>query len=70
MQVGVAEGSNVAVPLQLLLVQIHGQRDVNGDHQLQVDPGLGARLARPGRPNQQERRNQARHPGRNGLDDW
>ena len=36
----VAKGADVAIALQALLVEVHGEGDVDGDHQLQVDPGL------------------------------
>ena len=33
----IAEGRDVAVALQALLVEVHRQGDVDGDHELQVD---------------------------------
>ncbi len=36
----VAEGGDVAIALQALLVEVHGEGDVNGDHEFKVDAGL------------------------------
>ena len=42
---GVAERHDVAVALQALLVEVHRQRHVDGDDELEVDGGLGERGA-------------------------
>ena len=33
----IAEGRDIALPLQALLVGVHGQRDVDGEDQLEID---------------------------------
>ena len=54
-----AEGRNIAVALQLLLVIVHGARHIDGEHQLQIDIDRGSR--RPGQADKAHGRHEFRH---------
>ena len=59
MHLRVAEGGDITVPLQALLVEVHRQGDIDGDDQLQVDLGLGQRWSDPQPLPEKQSRNEA-----------